>query len=300
MESAAFIEAVKSDFGLPITEVEKVTSGWANQVHKANLNGKVVFIRINKNSEIFPLEILGYEIFKKQGIPVPEVIAYQEKPSHLGYPTMILSAASGIEITKANLSLEQKNSVYEKVGTLVRKINEVTLDGFGSLKVVEGKLRGKFQSWKESWMSSEKHFYVDAEIIRNNKLLTDTELQKLEEVYREIGSLDFGRASLLHRDVHSTHIFVTGDSVTGIIDLGRLEAGDPRYDIAMSLVFQKPEEQEAFRKGYGALSDDPMVNKYILAIAGTKIAFRSKNGLKEGAEEAVRVFREALALLVKK
>ncbi len=297
LEEWQFIEAVKKDFDLEVTDLEKVTSGWANQVYKASLNGETIFIRMNKKTEVFPVEILGYELFEQQNIPVPEVIAYQEHPQSIGYPTMILSAAEGIDLVKAKISPEQEEKIYEQVGEILRKINEIKLDGYGALEVKDGKLKGKFDNWKDSWMSSEEHFYKDAEILNGSSLITPEEFQKLEEVYREIGSLDFGQASLLHRDVHSTHIFIKGDKVTGIIDLGRLEAGDPRYDIAMSLLYQNNKRKEAFKKGYGDLADDPMVTKYILSIAAMKIAFRFKNKLTDSMEEALRVFKEAFKKL---
>ena len=97
--------------------------------------------------------------------------------------------------------------------------------------------------------------------------------------------------------MHTNHIFVKGDSVTGIIDLGGLSAGDPRYDIANSLLFQNNREQEHFKRGYGKLSEDPMVNKYLITIVIAKIFFRSKDEIKGNVKALLPILKSALERL---
>lgn len=268
--------AIKGDFGITITETKKITKGYSSQVYSARLGEQVIFIRINKDRRVFDAEVLGYEAFKKQGIPVPEIIAYKANPSSIAQPTMIMSSAEGRAMSESGLSIEQKDIIYEKLGKLLKKINEIKLEGFGKLIVKEGKLRGEFNDWNSYWESRRNHNNKGVAFMLENGFITEQEAQKVKKVFEDVSSLKIEESSLLHRDMHHGHFFVDGSDITGIIDLGDLMAGDPCLDIAVSLVFQNERNQVFFKKGYGKLSDDPMVNKYLLIILVDKVLFRFK------------------------
>lgn len=297
LEGESFKNAIKSDFDIEITNVEKVEKGYDSQVYKANIQDKVVFIRINKNPNLFKVESIGYEIFKKQGIPVPKIIAYKENPPLIGYSTMIMSSAKGTTINEADISLGQRDVIYERIGELLKTIHKTKLEGFGFLKVTNQRLVGEFLTWQDYRKSREQRNHRDFNFLVDKNFVTNEESLKIKKIYDEIALLNFGKASLLHRDVHTNHIFIKGDSVTGIIDLGGLMAGDPRYDIANSLVFQNHREQEHFIKGYGKLAEDPMVNKYLITIVIAKIFFRSKDKIKGNVKLLFPVLKDALRKL---
>jgi aminoglycoside phosphotransferase (APT) family kinase protein len=290
----SFELVIKHDFRLGIKCAEEVHHGFSNQVHKATLNDKPIFIRTNKDPEIFPVEILGYEAFKEKGIPVPNVIAYEEKPGIIGYPTMIMEAANGIALNQANLTPEQEEKVYENIGNLVNKIHQIKVKGFGPLSAERGNLKGKLSTWEEYWTPKIESTYQDLVFLVDKQLLTEQEAELVRASLKKSNAFSVEESSLLHRDIHRSHVFVTGDQVSGVIDLGLMIAGDPRYDIAYSFMFQNEQQQEAFIKGYGNLAYDPAVNIYLIAIAIGKARFRYNNGLQEGAEKAVDKLRQAL------
>ncbi len=276
LEGNSLEKAIRDDFGFEIKNSEKITKGYQSQVYKANLENEIVFIRINKDRRVFDAEVLGYEAFKKQGIPVPEIIAYKANPSSITQPTMIMSSAEGNAMSESNLSLEQKDIIYEKIGELLKKINEIKLEGFGKLIVKDGKLCGEFNDWNSYWESRRNHNDKGISFMLENGFITEQEAQKVKKIFEDVSSSKIEGSSLLHRDMHHGHFFVNGSDITGIIDLGALMAGDPCLDIAVSLVFQNEREQVFFKKGYGKLSDDPIVNKYLLIILVDKILFRFK------------------------
>lgn len=286
LEGNSIENAVKSDFNLNIKDAEKITKGYQSQVCKASLENEIIFIRINKDPNVFEVEQLAYKIFEEKGIPVPKIIAYKEKPTSIGQPTIIMTSAIGETISEAKPSQEQNNIIYEHLGGILKKINETKLEGFGPLTVKNDALVGKLDNWNEYCeLENERHnralnFCVDKNFVTNE------EADKIRNIYKEIEILDFGKASLLHKDIHQNHFFVQGSEVTGIIDLGSIMAGDPRYDIAMSLVFQNPRQQEHFKKGYNDdLAYDPMVNKYMITIIIRKLFFRSKEEIKGNIEK---------------
>ncbi|MEI7765745.1 MAG: aminoglycoside phosphotransferase family protein, partial [bacterium] len=277
LEGNSLENAIKSDFGFNIKNAEKITKGYQSQVYKAILDNEIVFIRINKDPNVFEVEQLAYKIFEEKGVPVPKIIAYKEKPISIGQPTAIMTSAIGETISEAKPSQEQNDIIYEHLGEILKKINETKLEGFGQLTAKDDILVGKFSSWNEYCKSQNEHHNRALEFCVNNNFVTNEDANKIKNIYKEIEQLDFGKASLLHKDIHQNHFFIQGSKVTGIIDLGSIMAGDPRYDIAMSLVFQNQRQQEFFKKGYNSdLVYDPMVNKYMITIIIRKLFFRSK------------------------
>jgi aminoglycoside phosphotransferase (APT) family kinase protein len=294
LEGNSLERAIQDDFGFEITNTKKIIKGFSNQVYEGNMEDKTVFIRTNKDKNVFEVEQVGYNIFEEQGIPVPKIIAYQENPKTIGFPTMIMSSAEGKILSESNVSLEQRDIVYENLGKLLNKIHETKIKDFGPMKVSNQELIGKFSTWKERCLSAEKKNKIVVDFSINNEYINNEEARKIQEIYKEISELDFGEASLLHSDLHHGHFFIKGTEITGIIDLGALEAGDPRYDIAMSMIFQNSREQEHFKKGYGELADDPMVNKYIAKIAIGKIYGRSQRDIKGNVESLIPILKDAL------
>ena len=297
LEGGSLENAVKTDFGLEVKNSKKVTHGYTSQVYEASLGNDTVFIRINKESRVFEVEILGYEILKKQGIPVPKILGYKDNPPSIGHPTMIMSSAIGTTIDEANLSPEEEDMVFEKLGKTLKKINETKLEGYGLLKAKDGELVGEFSSWKAYQETQQKKYHEALNFCTEKKYLTESESDKVKAVCDEIMSLDIGKASLVHRDLHSSHFFVKNTDITGIIDLGGIMASDPRYDIAMSIIFQNPQQQKNFKKGYGELVNDPMVNKYFIVIAIKKIQFRSREDINGDAQSLIPRLQEALKKL---
>jgi aminoglycoside phosphotransferase (APT) family kinase protein len=258
----------------------------------------VVFIRINKDPNVFEVEQIGYKIFEEKGIPAPKIIAYNANPASIGYPTIIMTSAVGTTFGQARLSQGEQDIVYEKLGGLLKKINETKLEGFGQLKVEDNKLVGQFSSWKEYSESQDEYHHRALDFCVENGFVTNQEAEKIIDIYKEIPLSSIGKASLLHRDIHRGHFFVTGTEVTGIIDLGSIMAGDPRYDVAMALVFQDSNQQDYFKKGYhDALVDDPMVNKYMITIFIRKLFFRSRQEIKGNVEVLLLPLKASLEKL---
>jgi aminoglycoside phosphotransferase (APT) family kinase protein len=297
LEDESFEEAIKNDFDLLITDTEKIINGYSNQVYRGKLQDQIVFIRTNKDPNIFEVELSGYKIFEKQGIPVPKIIAYNQNPQSIGYPTMIMSSAQGEALEKAKVSEAQDKVIYENIGKLLKKINKTKLKGFGPLLVIDQELVGQFSTWKEYCESQQSYNIRNLNFSKDNSYITTEESDKIKQIYKEIEAVNLEKASLLHTDMHVDHIFVEGDKISGVIDLGRLTAGDSRYDIAYSLIFQNLREQECFKKGYGELAQDPMVDKYLIIIVIDKIHFRSKKEINGNVEELLPILKDALSKL---
>lgn len=291
-----FINSIEQNFGLKISQVEKVIAGYSSQVYRAQVDDETVFIRINRDPHVFPTEIEGYKIFQELGIPVPRVLAYEAHPSSIGHPTIILSKAEGAELRSAELSVETEEKIYEEIGAIAARIHSVPTMGFGEIHVEEGKLKGEYNTWREHQDAIGDRIESAMKSLTRHALIDENKIELVRSVHEEIAALSVTDSRLLHRDLHSAHVFVKDESVSGIIDLGALTAGDPRYDIATSFVYQSQAQQAAYRKGYGELACDPLVKKFEFLIMVRKLAFR----LKYGSPEIIQITIQRLDALSEK
>lgn len=297
LEGQVLKDAIKTDFGIEIMDIEEIDVGFKNRFFRATTTQeKKIFIAINKDKAVIEVELFGYELLKQKGILVPEVITYQENPPTLGSPTAILSAARGVNLEDANLPLEQENAIYEKIGEILRKINEIKIEGFGPLRKVDGVFRGEYDTYEKYCEWRKETFDKAVGFLREKKLITPKEVEKLNKILKEISALNLEQSYLLHRHMRREHVFIDQGEISGIIDLARLAAGDPRYDIALSLLSQNERLQKYFKKGYGELANDPVVLKYLATTIPLKIMWRinRNEGRKESAEKLLTILRKIL------
>lgn len=284
------------DFQLAIWNVQRVLEGSENLVLRADSPEGEVFIRINQDQTIFPIEIAAYALFASHGIPVPRVLGYSERSMIEGYSMMVLTKAVGEPLGKSSLGRDQLRKLYSKAGEVLRKIHEIQVPGFGRLSYVGGVLSGTSSSWGSYWASRDD-LNANFRFILQQGLMGDEEYQRVLEIFEEMKQTSIERASLLHRDFSSDHIFTDEREITGVIDLGDIMAGDSRYDIATSLVFLKGDQRKAFEEGYGELAGDPMVLKYLLFVAASKLAWHRRRHSTEGVQRMQQVLRDTFTRL---
>ncbi len=299
LEGKDLVQAIKKDFGFEIADIKRVAKAYQSEVYKALTPQKeTIFIKKDKVPKRLEIEIQGYRIFKDLGIPVPEVIAYQENPPTIKKPTIIISAARGVNLENTNPSEQEESKIYKSWGDVARRINGLKIKGFGPITLINNTLQGKYKTYQEFVASPENNYEDVIRRLVEHRLLTDEELQKLKEIIKEINNLKINQGFLLHRDMKPDHIFVEQDRITGIIDLARLEAGDPRNEIAKSLLLLSEKQQNYFKRGYGSdLVNDPMVTKYLVVRAATMALPRSKEGHMEIAKNALRILKKTIAKL---
>jgi aminoglycoside phosphotransferase (APT) family kinase protein len=292
MSESEFVNAIQKDFGLTISDTERIAKGYSSEVYRATVDDKGVFIRMSRDTDVYPVEIKGYEIFRTLHIPVPDVVAFQAQPPSIGCPTIILSEAHGAELQPETLSPGAEQTIYTEMGNILSRINSIKMHGFGQLHVKGGELKGKYNTWEEYQDALSVRISNALNFLEQNSILDERQIELIKTVHEEIKALEITSAHLLHRDIHSAHVFIEHNQVSGIIDLGGLEAGDPRYDIATSLVYQSPAQQRAFKNGYGALANDPLVSKYQLLIVVRKIAFRMKHSSPEFVQKTIDLLKQ--------
>lgn len=293
LEGPVLVKAIKDDFNLEVSDIKEVARGISNKVFEATWGRKKIFIRINENKNAFEKEILAYDLLRKNGIPVPKVRAYNSNPRNIGLPTIIIDSAKGAHLKEAlDMTPERMKRVNANLGATLKKMHTIHLNGYGSVSLSREGLRGESKTWREVWEDRRESFLSSLEFLVKKNLILPEEVKKLEKIFDEILNLDIGQASLLHRDLHEDNFLIEGDNISGIIDLGNVSVGDPRMDIASCLGHQEEEIRESFRKGYGELADDLMVDKYLIMLTMGRI--RRKGAVGADITKQVKILHDSL------
>ena len=107
--------------------------------------------------------------------------------------------------------------------------------------------------------------------------LVDRNRRRAESVLRQ------WRPVFIHGDLHVLHVFVEGDSVTGILDWSEAAPGDAAFDLA-SLTFAHPERLDEVLDGYGNGIDPTLVRARWSYRCLTAVRWLVENGYGPPAE----------------
>ncbi len=292
-------------FGLRVEGIEPEMSGTHRRVYSATWNDQAMVIMILVAPELgaFHAERAAYALLQDSDLPVAQLLFSALRPRGLYLPTTIVSKLPGVLLDAVALPHEQRLHLYRQAGALLARLHTIRVRNFGPLSLQNGEYVGMYASWRDYWTELRMVETAGA-YLHERGWLSRTELALLHEVGMRVRDTQFGQATLLHGDYRPANLLTDGQRITGIIDLADALAGDPRYDVGISLAFLSPSEQAAFREGYGPLADDPLVPCYTLLAAAHRLAFcsqiREQHGDRSGAltriaSEMHRTLRETLA-----
>lgn len=167
------------------------------------------------------------------GLPVPEVLALQHRPTDSGeiLSVMVESCLRGRMLKHAILAgrLDQTSSMHRarEAGRLLARIHSIEIAGAGALDAGGA---GALPDYGEttSWIAAHtdelqelgRHFDIRAEMDRTLQAVTN-------------GPAAYGRRTrLLHGDFGTKHVHVSRSGITGIVDFELCRGGDPVEDVA--------------------------------------------------------------------
>ena len=178
-------------------------------------------------------------------LPVPKVIKYV-KQAKLNECWALLEFIEG-ETVRAALSKEenkeQRRKILANFGAILAQIHATPCPG---------ELRNTH--WL-SRMLEEADFYLENYQVDGNKELLEKMKKTKPTSYV---------STLIHGDFTIDNVLVSAGEITGVIDWGRGDFGDPRYDAALAVqprtnIFDERVDKELFFKGYG----DNIIDKNI-------------------------------------
>ncbi len=229
-------EIVQKAMGTNIGQVTRINKGQSNEVYFIDLKYGSFVLRMAKgfDYDIFAIERWAMQEVSRCGVPVAailaqgsvverdEVIYYQVQEKLTGEPTDSLLA-------QGKIGRDRSERLTEQAGKLLAAIHAVSIFGWGRITKPN---HGTYESFEERMLAlQEDSEKFDKALAQFNSL----GVPRFEEVWqglRYLESFAVCKPVLLHYDLTPDHIFVASDdSITGVIDWGAVQSGDPVRDL---------------------------------------------------------------------
>lgn len=248
--------AVIASLGCDVVSVEPVAGSVANQDFRIELaDGRRVFVKVGPPAEL-TAEAWAIGRAAAAGVPVPQVVAYEEGTSASPLPFLV------IELLPSDEDLI--TGVLHAVGAAMKTAHTIEVGGYGSAKVVGDPLdpdsvSGQYGTWSEFVES----ILADVGQLVRVDLLTAGHSVRIRRWAETMGSSPLATAVgvLLHADLKRQHILAVDGALTGIIDWGDASVGDPAWDLARASMMD-PTDYQAVADGYPG-ADDAEVGRFL-------------------------------------
>jgi aminoglycoside phosphotransferase (APT) family kinase protein len=176
------------------------------------------------------------------------------------------------------------------------------MEGFGTLVLRSGVLRGIQTTWKEAICTRLEETVT---YLVEHQLLTVKEGRDVSDAFgRHERLLDIEDGVILHGDYHNANIMIDeiGRKVVAAIDLSQAKSGDPIFDLAFYGTYVSDEIFDSFCGGYFGCSRRPSdfdkkLALYQLRIYLSKAKLRKRFGYNERIGSAIKGVLESLKKL---
>lgn len=227
--------------------VRRIVDGYDNAVYRVRVRSGIVYVRtplLPTATEAFQAEFEAMSLAAR-AVPVPEVLWLDPDgvPTD-GRPVAVLAEAPGRRLDKDYRPIR----ALESLGANLAALHEVRLPGYwrpDNGRWVESPAR-----MSELWV---KDRYDDLAALADTEVgLSVTEVDRIAETLDEVPwAYGTEPAVLLHGDLGSGHVFVTGDQVSCLIDWGEWSGGTPISEFATLTRKWDAPALDAVRHGYG-------------------------------------------------
>ncbi|RKN47931.1 aminoglycoside phosphotransferase family protein [Micromonospora endolithica] len=202
-----------------MAEVEVVVA----HAERATLRVGEVFLKIDADQARVDVEV---EAMALAPVPTPQVL--WRKP-----PVLALAALSGTALGRLGEPSTASAAAWAAAGAAVRMLHDSPLPPWPgrSLDELASRLDGECE-----WLV--RHGALPTDLVTRNRQVAESALRPWTPVFT-------------HGDLQITHVFVDGDTVTGVIDWSEAAQGDALYDLAV-LTLGHEERLDDVVAGYGA------------------------------------------------
>lgn len=238
-----------------LTPIQPVYASPNGLVYEASLPGRVVVFKAALYGDgTIATEAWAYERIRQLGVPVPAVLALDTSKRVFPTTYMILERVSGAPLASLQLPPDRLRPLLLRGGQYLRLIHTIQPEGYGlldeALHLREGRIRGMHETWRPAAL---RRLRWGLPYLQRVGLLDRRAVDAIERLLERHDDLlvRCGTRGLLHGDFHLRHVFVNTehDQVTGIIDFGNREVGDPIWDLAW-FALREPGHLDALVAGY--------------------------------------------------
>jgi aminoglycoside phosphotransferase (APT) family kinase protein len=248
----AIDDLVDRHLGVPVTSAVPIKSG-VNQVLRLEAGGRRLIVRLNEPAELARFEKEAWCIAHASaaGVPGPDVVAIGVEGAFAFMLEADVPGRRGDE-----LSPTEQLSTWRKLGSHLRRINQIPMLGFG--EELAGMTTGGEAAWRRYLTYNLEELTHDDPLLETG-VLTTQDHERLRHEFEALGqaSLHFG---LSHGDFSVYNAIVGDDGEPTVIDWGEAHAHVvPHYDLGVILQMSLSDDAPGFAAllaGYGLSRDD--------------------------------------------
>lgn len=205
--------------------------------HRTYISSNAV-VRIPRADQSFAGEVWAMKKARSKGLPVPRIIAVDEKKALIPY--MLEERLSGDHITNDDII----PSVCRQAGEALAKIHSVPTRNYGW---IDGSGDGKYKNWTPYLRSRRK--FIDQAV--HFGLLDIGEVTALNKMYDHLEGLPAQKPVLLHGDFQFNNLLFHKGKLSGVIDFSP-RSGPVEFDVGGVAACLNGEHFRNFEEGYGS------------------------------------------------
>jgi Phosphotransferase enzyme family len=181
------------------------------------------------------LEGWAYQEAKKAGVIVPNVLALDTTKRDINFDYIILDKVQGCPLNNCQLSILDMKDLLKQTGHYLYLLHSIKLDGYGWLDKNDYSKNHQIKGMKKTWKSVlEKKIKKSLLFLKTRTKINAEVILTIEQLIREYNKIfDITQGCFLHGDMSLDHVYIDPVScrITGIIDFGDCQSGDPLWDL---------------------------------------------------------------------
>jgi aminoglycoside phosphotransferase (APT) family kinase protein len=227
-------------------------------VFAAEVAGREVYFKAELPNEerdyALALEAWALSVARDAGIPVPEVLHIDCTESAFPFRFLLMTRVEGVPLERSGLDPDREDVVLRQAGALIHLLHQTQVDGFDRLDddayLRTGEIRGTKTDWRA--MTHEEALAA-VEDLAEAAIFDEARARRCRASLAAGATLipALERGSLLHGDFDRSHIFVdSAGALTGVIDFGDRESGDPAWEFAGFRLWEEQRLLDRVLEGY--------------------------------------------------
>jgi aminoglycoside phosphotransferase (APT) family kinase protein len=229
-------DIVQKSMGAHIEQITRINKGQSNEVYFIDLKGRSFVLRIVKglDYDIFAIERWAMQEVRRRRVPVADIVVQDlmlDGDEVIYYQIQEKLTGESLDdlLAQGKIGRDRSERLTEQAGELLAAIHSVPMSGWGRITKPD---HGTYESFEKRILAlqedSEKFDQALAPFNTFGVLRFEDVWQKLCDLKSFVAS----EPALLHYDLTPDHIFVDSDDrITGIIDWGAVQGGDPVRDL---------------------------------------------------------------------
>ena len=247
----------------------RVPKGNSTYVYRVKTPSNTYYARFLPEAASFAAEVTAHRLMDAAGVRVPRIADFEHREESSGLSMMLAAEIPGVSMEEA-WPARDVDEILREAGRQLALVHTIPVDGFGW---IDRRSYDVLKSEKNTFPGYFDDYLADDLICLRYYTFTEKE-QELIRAYMERARqvLDVPRATLVHGDFDTTHIFHAAGQFTGFFDFGEIRGNNPLFDLATFAYNDRSPGRTAYHslvEGYreaAPLTDDGLFAVELMAL----------------------------------